>query len=112
MVASTQLAWQALCCNVLENNVVDAAGVQIPVGLTTPVSVLDELVRRVDTHLRANKGEWTGKRDIAFREITDTVPIRMIILVACQLSHTSARRPPSPCHAHQPEPCVERIACS
>ncbi len=61
---------------------------QIPVGLGTPSQVVEAVTRQVDEHLKSNKMEFTGNRDIVFKEITETMPIRMLILVAVQMSHT------------------------
>lgn len=61
-------------------------------GLGTPSSVVGTVNQRVDEHLKANKMEFTGNRDIVFKEITETVPIRMVILIAVQLTHTGGPR--------------------
>lgn len=61
---------------------------QIPVGLGTPSHVVEVVTRRVDEHLAANRLEFAGDRIIVFKEITDTMPIRMQILIAVQLTHT------------------------
>ncbi|CAL8467439.1 g6977 [Coccomyxa elongata] len=62
----------------------------IPVGLGTPSHVVDVVTRHVDEHLNANRLEFSGDRIIVFKEITDTMPIRMQILIAVQLTHTGA----------------------
>lgn len=76
---------------------------QIPVGLGTPSHVVDVVTRRVDEHLSANRLEFSGDRIIVFKEITDTMPIRMQILIAVQLTHTGAT-------AFNPGSCNTRIA--
>lgn len=53
----------------------------------TPSSVVDTLTQRIDEYLRQNKNDFTGERQIVLKEITDQVPIRIMILVAVQMSH-------------------------
>ena len=62
---------------------------QVPVAIGTPTSVLEEVAQRVDTFLRANKGEYTGNRECVYKDVQDTWPVRTIIFVAWQYTHTS-----------------------
>ena len=57
-------------------------------GLGTPSNVVEAITKRVDEHLKSSKMEFSGNRDIVFKEITETMPIRMVILVAVQMTHT------------------------
>ena len=68
---------------------------QVPVAIGTPTSVLEELARRVDMFLRANKGEYTGNRECVYKDVQDTWPVRTIIFVAWQYTHTSELTNPS-----------------
>jgi hypothetical protein len=61
---------------------------QIPVGIGTPSSVVETVIKKVDEFLRANKNEYTGNRLITLQQITESMPIRLIIFVAFQLSHS------------------------
>ncbi|KAK9909747.1 hypothetical protein WJX75_006863 [Coccomyxa subellipsoidea] len=63
---------------------------KIPVGLGTPSNVVEAITKRVDEHLKSSKMEFSGNRDIVFKEITETMPIRMVILVAVQMTHTGS----------------------
>ncbi|BDA42921.1 probable mechanosensitive ion channel protein 10 [Coccomyxa sp. Obi] len=62
----------------------------VPVGLGTPSHIVDVVTKRVDEHLSANRLEFTGDRIIVFKDITNTIPIRMQLLVAVQMTHTGA----------------------
>ena len=62
---------------------------QVPVAIGTPTSVLEEVARCVDIFLRANKGEYTGNRECVYKDVQDTWPVRTIIFVAWQYTHTS-----------------------
>ena len=55
----------------------------------TPTHVLDALAQRLDALLRANRGEFTGARECVYQDVQDAFPVRTIIFIAFQYTHSS-----------------------
>ena len=62
---------------------------QVPVMISTPTHVLDEVAKRLDAFLRANRAEYTGARECVYRDVQDVFPVRTIIFIAFQYTHSS-----------------------
>lgn len=60
---------------------------QVPVATSTPTHVLEEVTKRVDAFLRANKNEYTATRECVYKDVQDVWPVRTIILIAWQYTH-------------------------
>ena len=70
---------------------------------STPTWVLEEVTKRVDAFLRANKAEYTGNREVVYKDVQDVFPVRTIIFFAFQYTHSGERLAWGPCDL--PEPC-------
>ena len=60
----------------------------------TPTHVLDALAQRLDVLLRANRGEYTGARECVYQDVQDVFPVRTIIFIAFQYTHSSEQHRP------------------
>lgn len=65
---------------------------QVPVATSTPTHVLEEVAKRVDAFLRANRNEYTGSRECVYKDVQDVWPVRTIIFIAWQYTHTGELR--------------------
>ena len=60
----------------------------------TPTYVLDALAQRLDALLCANRGEYTGARECVYQDVQDVFPVRTIIFIAFQYTHSSEQHRP------------------
>ena len=61
---------------------------QVPVATSTPTHILEDVAKRVDAFLRANRNEYTGSRECVYKDVQDVWPVRTIIFIAWQYTHT------------------------
>ncbi|CAK0787367.1 hypothetical protein CVIRNUC_010587 [Coccomyxa viridis] len=61
----------------------------VPVATGTPTHVLDALAQRLDALLRVNRGEYTGARECVYQDVQDVFPVRTIIFIAFQYTHST-----------------------
>ena len=65
---------------------------QVPVMTSTPTHVLDEVAKRLDAFLRSNRNEYTGSRECVYKDVQDVFPVRTIIFIAFQYTHSSEQQ--------------------
>ena len=61
--------------------------VQLPLPTSMPTHILEEVAKRLDAFLRANKNEYTTSRECLYKDVQDVWPVRTIIYISWQYTH-------------------------